>query len=126
MIQCYQAKCPTIYSLGQIFRGLKFHESIKSAKFAEFKYLEKTNYTVYTDVNKESGTQCALILSCCNVSIAVVVVAMDTTVVHSVTSSLYSEVLTVNTFSITCCFLIHKARHSLTPSLGQSRVESLQ
>ena len=34
------------YIFGQFFRGLKFHESIKSAKFAEFKYLEKTNYTV--------------------------------------------------------------------------------
>ena len=39
------AKCPTIYSLG-IFRGLKFHESIKCAKFTEFKYLENTNYMV--------------------------------------------------------------------------------
>ena len=32
-----QAKC---------LQWLKFHEYIKSAKFAEFKYLEKTNYTV--------------------------------------------------------------------------------
>ena len=34
------------YIFGRFFRGLKFHKSIKSAKFAEFKYLEKTNYTV--------------------------------------------------------------------------------
>ena len=33
---------------GSIFWGLKFHESIKSAKFVEFKYLKKTNYTVLT------------------------------------------------------------------------------
>ena len=32
------------------FQGLKFHESIKSANFTEFKYLEKTNYTVYACV----------------------------------------------------------------------------
>ena len=30
----------------QLFRGLKFCEYIKSAKFVENKYLEKTNYKV--------------------------------------------------------------------------------
>ena len=30
-----------------IFWELKFHEFIKSAKFVEFKYLDKTNYTIY-------------------------------------------------------------------------------
>ena len=28
------------------FQGVKFYERSTSAKFAEFKYLEKTNYTV--------------------------------------------------------------------------------
>ena len=48
MIQCYQAKCCIINILifGQFFWGLKFHKLIKCAKFTEFKYLEKTNYTV--------------------------------------------------------------------------------
>ena len=40
-----QAKCPTVYSLGQFFEGLNF-KSIKSTKLVELKYLEKTNYTV--------------------------------------------------------------------------------
>ena len=29
-----------------IFQGIKFHESIESVKFEEYKYLEKTNYKV--------------------------------------------------------------------------------
>ena len=33
-----------------IFQEFKFHESIKSTKFVEFKYLEKTNYTVVSCV----------------------------------------------------------------------------